>query len=59
MGEETKNAKRAVPQAMFWSIVANGLLGFLMVVTHIVCIPQLPDFESLSKNHCQMLKLDL
>lgn len=33
MGEETHNPKKAVPQAMFWSIVANAVLGFLMLIT--------------------------
>lgn len=40
MGEETKNARRAVPQAMFWSIVTNGVLGLIMIVTYIVSASQ-------------------
>jgi len=36
MGEETKNATRSTPQAMFWSIIASQVLGFLMIVTYIV-----------------------
>lgn len=43
MGEETKNATRATPQAMFWSIVASQVLGFLMIVTYIVSlVPKFP-----------------
>lgn len=38
MGEEAKDARRSVPKAMMGSIIANGVLGFLMVVTFIVRI---------------------
>ncbi|KAG8664432.1 hypothetical protein FPOAC2_13378 [Fusarium poae] len=31
MSEDTRKAKSAVPQAIFWSIVLNGILGFCMV----------------------------
>ncbi|ORY55242.1 uncharacterized protein BCR38DRAFT_462016 [Pseudomassariella vexata] len=49
MGEETKNARRSVPQAMFWSIAANGALGLIMVFTYIltlqlrICMPPIED----------------
>lgn len=36
MGEETKNAKRNAPLAMVYSLLANGVLGFIMVVTYTV-----------------------
>lgn len=36
MGEETKNAKRNAPLAMIYSLLANGILGFIMVVTYTV-----------------------
>ncbi|KAK7756439.1 hypothetical protein SLS62_001665 [Diatrype stigma] len=32
MSEETRRAKSAVPRAMFWSILLNGVLGLVMVV---------------------------
>lgn len=32
MAEETRQAKLAVPRAMFWSIVMNGVLAFVMVL---------------------------
>lgn len=36
MGEEAKDARRSVPKAVMGGIIANGVLGFLMVVTFIV-----------------------
>lgn len=36
MGEETRNAKRAVPTAMFWAIFTNGILGLIMIITFAV-----------------------
>ncbi|KAG8162111.1 hypothetical protein KVR01_007876 [Diaporthe batatas] len=39
MGEETRNAKRAVPTAMFWAIFTNGLLGLIMIITFAICMP--------------------
>lgn len=32
MSEETRKAKLSVPRAMFWSILTNGILGFIMAV---------------------------
>lgn len=33
MGEETRNAKQAVPKAVFWSLVTNAFLGLIMIIT--------------------------
>jgi choline transport protein len=32
MAEELKNASRILPRAMLWTIIVNGLLGFVMLV---------------------------
>ncbi|ORY68646.1 amino acid/polyamine transporter I [Pseudomassariella vexata] len=39
MGEETKKAKKIVPRALFWSIFTNGALGFVMIITLLICMP--------------------
>ncbi|ROW17977.1 hypothetical protein VPNG_00211 [Cytospora leucostoma] len=39
MGEETRDPKRAVPRAMFWSIFANGAMAFVTLITIIICMP--------------------
>lgn len=39
MGEETKNAKTIVPRSLFWSIAANGGLGFVMLIVTLFCMP--------------------
>lgn len=36
MGEETKDSKRAVPKAMFYSVCTSGVLGFVMLITLVV-----------------------
>ena len=33
MGEETRDAKRAVPRAVFWSVATNVVLGLVMIIT--------------------------
>ena len=33
MAEELKNAPKILPRAMMWTIVANGAMGFIMLVT--------------------------
>lgn len=33
MGEETRDAKRAVPKAVFWAVVTNATLGLVMIIT--------------------------
>ncbi|KXJ88201.1 amino acid permease [Microdochium bolleyi] len=43
MGEEAKDARRSVPKAMMGGIIANGIMGFLMVVTFIVCMPPIEE----------------
>lgn len=38
MGEETRNAKSAVPFALFWSTVTNVVLGLIMILTFAVSV---------------------
>lgn len=38
MGEETRNAKSAVPFALFWSTVTNIGLGLIMIMTFAVSV---------------------
>lgn len=39
MGEETRNAKRTVPKAVFWAVVTNATLGLIMIITFGICMP--------------------
>ncbi|KAK8034226.1 hypothetical protein PG993_009221 [Apiospora rasikravindrae] len=39
MGEETKNAKKIVPQSLFWSIFAGVSMGFVTLLVTIFCMP--------------------
>ncbi|ORY66535.1 amino acid/polyamine transporter I [Pseudomassariella vexata] len=39
MSEETRNAHRAVPCAMFWSMFTNFWIGLVMLVTLMICMP--------------------
>ncbi|KAH7014576.1 amino acid permease [Microdochium trichocladiopsis] len=48
MGEEAKDATRSAPRAMFWSIVANQVLGLFMVITYIITMPPLEDMLNAS-----------
>lgn len=41
MGEETRNAKRAVPRAVFWSVATNIALGLVMIITFGICMPSI------------------
>ncbi|KAH7037360.1 amino acid/polyamine transporter I [Microdochium trichocladiopsis] len=43
MGEETKDPKRTVPFAMFWSIVVNGVMGLFSLMTWLICMPPTED----------------
>lgn len=43
MSEETKKAKSAVPRAMFWSIVMNGVLAFIMVIMILLSMGSVED----------------
>lgn len=38
MSEEVKNASRIVPGAMIFSLVVNGLLGFVMLLAILFCL---------------------
>lgn len=38
MGEETRNPKRAVPRALFWSIFVDGMLALIMIIVVLVSI---------------------
>lgn len=40
MGEETRNPKKAVPRALFWSLVFNSILGLIMTITFGVSFAQ-------------------
>lgn len=39
IGEETRNAKTAVPFALFWSMVFNVAMGLVMILTFAVSFP--------------------
>ncbi|KAK8856695.1 amino acid permease [Apiospora arundinis] len=39
MGEETKNAKKVVPQSLFWSIFSGVVMGFVTLLVTIFCMP--------------------
>ncbi|KAG6360752.1 hypothetical protein INS49_011818 [Diaporthe citri] len=41
MGEETRNAKSAVPFALFWSTVTNIGMGLIMIITFAMGMPSL------------------
>ncbi|KAH8204505.1 hypothetical protein TruAng_001279 [Truncatella angustata] len=41
MGEETRDAKKSVPRAVFWSVVSNSVLGLIMLITFGICMPAL------------------
>ncbi|KAH7018492.1 amino acid permease [Microdochium trichocladiopsis] len=43
MSEETRAAKQAVPRAMFWSIVMNGTMGFVIAVVFLVAMGTVED----------------
>lgn len=43
MSEETQQAKLAVPRAMFWSILTNGVLAFVMVIVLLVSMGSIED----------------
>ncbi|KIX00815.1 uncharacterized protein Z518_09880 [Rhinocladiella mackenziei CBS 650.93] len=43
MAEELKNASKMLPRAMIWTIVVNGLLGFLMLVTFLYTLGDLDE----------------
>ncbi|RMZ86274.1 hypothetical protein DV736_g6499, partial [Chaetothyriales sp. CBS 134916] len=38
MSEEVRKARQAVPRAMFWTIVLNGLLAYAMVLVILFCM---------------------
>lgn len=43
MSEEVRSSRHAVPRAVFWTIVLNGLLVFVMVITVLFCIGPIDD----------------
>ncbi|KXJ84643.1 amino acid/polyamine transporter I, partial [Microdochium bolleyi] len=43
MGEETKNARETAPRAMIWGIATNGILGIVIIITLLICMPPLQD----------------
>ncbi|KAF2759192.1 putative GABA permease [Pseudovirgaria hyperparasitica] len=42
MAEEIRDASKIVPRAMITTVLVNGLLGFVMVITFCFCITDLP-----------------
>ena len=47
MSEEIRNASITLPRAMMWTVVVNGSLGFVMLVTFCFC---LGDVETILSN---------
>lgn len=43
MSEEVKDAGVTVPRAIVWSYVSNGLMGILLLITYLSCIPSVDD----------------
>ncbi|KXJ96816.1 amino acid permease [Microdochium bolleyi] len=43
MGEETKNSKEAAPKAIIWALSTNGILGVIIIITLVICMPPLED----------------
>ena len=43
MSEEVRAARHAVPRAMFWSIVMNGVLAFAMTIVFLFCLGNVDD----------------
>lgn len=41
MAEEIKDASRVLPLGMIWTLVLNGITGFIMVITFAFCIGDL------------------
>lgn len=41
MAEEIKDASRALPLGMMWTLILNGFTGFVMVITFAFCIGDL------------------
>lgn len=38
LSEEVKNASLAVPRVMFFTVLLNGFMGFIAIVTYVACI---------------------
>ena len=43
MSEESRNAGTTVPRAMFWTIMINGIIGFIAITSFIFAIPSVED----------------
>ena len=41
MAEEIKDASRVLPLGMIWTLVLNGITGFIMVITFAFCVGDL------------------
>jgi amino acid transporter len=48
MAEEIKDASRVLPLGMMWTLILNGVTGFVMVITFAFCIG---DLESAISPH--------
>lgn len=43
MSEEVKDAGLVVPRAIICSYVVNGLMGLILLITYLFCIPSIDD----------------
>lgn len=46
MSEEIRDSSRVLPLGMMWTLILNGLTGFIMVITFAFCIGNLNDATS-------------
>jgi choline transport protein len=43
MSEEVRKARHAVPRAMFWTIVLNGVLAYSIIIVMLFCLGDLSE----------------
>ncbi|KAK4990847.1 hypothetical protein LTR50_002214 [Elasticomyces elasticus] len=43
MSEEVTDAGLSVPRSMMWTFWVNGLMGFVLIITYIFCMPSVDD----------------
>jgi choline transport protein len=56
MAEEIKDASRVLPLGMMWTLILNGVTGFVMVITFAFCIG---DLESAISPHYSYAYIDV
>ena len=54
MSEEVRKARHAVPRAMFWTIVLNGILAYAIVLVFLFC---LGDLDAAINDNFQILDI--